>query len=121
MSNESLFERAQRTIPAGVNSPVRAFRAVGGTPRFITRGAGARVWDIEGHQYIDYVLSWGPLIAGHAHPAVLAAVALAARDGLSFGMPTEAEIAAALEGLKCRCGTHMGILRAVKRAAEMMG
>jgi len=92
MSNDDLFARAQRTIPAGVNSPVRAFRAVGGTPRFISRGAGARVWDVEGREYIDYVMSWGPLIAGHAHPAVVKAVAEAARNGLSFGMPTEAEI-----------------------------
>jgi len=92
MTNELLFARAQRVIPAGVNSPVRAFRAVGGTPRFIARGAGARVWDVEGREYIDYVMSWGPLIAGHAHPAVVKAVSEAARDGLSFGMPTEAEI-----------------------------
>ncbi len=91
-SNELLFERAQGVIPGGVSSPVRAFNAVGGTPRFITRGKGARVWDAEGRSYIDYVLSWGPLIAGHAHPAVIEAVERAARDGLSFGMPTEIEI-----------------------------
>lgn len=90
--NDRLFERAQRSIPAGVNSPVRAFRAVGGNPRFIARGAGPYVWDVDGHRYIDYVLSWGPLIAGHAHPRVVEAVSGAARHGLSFGAPTEAEI-----------------------------
>ncbi len=90
--SEELFARAQRTIPAGVNSPVRAFRAVGGTPRFIARGVGPHVWDVDGNRYIDYVLSWGPLIAGHAHPEVIEAVKKAAASGLSFGAPTEAEI-----------------------------
>ena len=90
--NELLFERAQRSVPAGVNSPVRAFRAVGGTPRFITHGEGARVWDADGRAYIDYVCSWGPLILGHSHPAVIEAVQRAASSGLSFGMPTEIEI-----------------------------
>ncbi len=90
--NDQLFERAQRSIPAGVNSPVRAFRAVGGNPRFITRGSGPYVWDADGQRYIDYVLSWGPLIAGHAHPRVVEAVQKAATNGLSFGAPTEAEI-----------------------------
>ncbi len=92
MNSEDLFARAQRCIPAGVNSPVRAFRSVGGTPRFIVRGAGPHIWDVDGKRYIDYVLSWGPLIVGHAHPAVLEAVGNAARNGLSFGAPTEAEI-----------------------------
>ena len=68
--NDQLFERAQRLIPGGVNSPVRAFRAVGGTPRFLARGAGAYVWDADGKHYIDYVGSWGPLILGHAHPEI---------------------------------------------------
>jgi glutamate-1-semialdehyde 2,1-aminomutase len=90
--SEALFARAQRSIPAGVNSPVRAFRAVGGSPRFIARGAGPYVWDVDGHRYIDYVLSWGPMIVGHAHPEVLAAVNKSASQGLSFGAPTEAEI-----------------------------
>jgi glutamate-1-semialdehyde 2,1-aminomutase len=90
--NDELFERAQRWIPGGVNSPVRAFRAVGGTPRFFERGAGAYVWDAEGQRYIDYVGSWGPLILGHAHPQVIAAVRAAAAKGLSFGAPTEAEV-----------------------------
>src|SRR5256714_2269751 len=90
--NDELFERAQRTIPAGVNSPVRAFRSVGGTPRFFVRGEGPYLWDADGQRYIDYVGSWGPAIVGHAHPAVVAAVQSAAARGLSFGAPTEAEI-----------------------------
>jgi hydroxymethylpyrimidine/phosphomethylpyrimidine kinase len=87
-----LFERAQRVIPGGVNSPVRAFRAVGGTPRFISRAQGAYLWDAEGKRYIDYIGSWGPMILGHGHPAVLEAVQKAAVDGFSFGAPTEREI-----------------------------
>jgi glutamate-1-semialdehyde 2,1-aminomutase len=93
--NDELFARAQRTIPAGVNSPVRAFRSVGGTPRFFTRGEGPYLWDANGRRYIDYVGSWGPAILGHAHPDVVRAVQEAARHGLSFGAPTEAEIAMA--------------------------
>ena len=91
-SNQQLFERAQRVIPGGVNSPVRAFRAVGGTPRFIARAQGAYMWDAEGTRYIDYIGSWGPMILGHGHPAVLEAVQKAALDGFSFGAPTEREI-----------------------------
>ncbi|GAB4035087.1 MAG: glutamate-1-semialdehyde 2,1-aminomutase [Rubrivivax sp.] len=90
-TNAAAFERAQRVIPGGVNSPVRAFRAVGGTPRFVKRAQGAYVWDVEGRRYIDYIGSWGPMILGHGHPAVLEAVTRAAMDGLSFGAPTEAE------------------------------
>jgi glutamate-1-semialdehyde 2,1-aminomutase len=90
--NDELFERAQRSIPAGVNSPVRAFRSVGGTPRFIVRGEGPYVFDADGTRYIDYVGSWGPAIVGHAHPVVVDAVQRAAINGLSFGAPTEAEI-----------------------------
>jgi len=90
--NEALFVRAQRTIPGGVNSPVRAFRSVGGTPKFITRGEGPFVWDANGKRYIDYVGSWGPAIVGHAHRAVVSAVQKAAVHGLSFGAPTEAEV-----------------------------
>jgi glutamate-1-semialdehyde 2,1-aminomutase len=90
--NDELFIRAQRTIPAGVNSPVRAFRSVGGTPRFLTRGQGPYVWDADGKRYIDYVGSWGPAILGHAHPAVVRAVQESAVHGLSFGAPTEVEI-----------------------------
>jgi glutamate-1-semialdehyde 2,1-aminomutase len=90
-TNAAAFERAQRVIPGGVNSPVRAFRAVGGTPRFISRAQGAYLWDVEGTRYIDYIGSWGPMILGHGHPAVLDAVVQAAHSGLSFGAPTEAE------------------------------
>ena len=90
--NEQLFARAQRTIPAGVNSPVRAFRSVGGTPRFFVRGEGASLWDADGKRFIDYVGSWGPAILGHAHPKVVDAVREAAAHGLSFGAPTEMEV-----------------------------
>jgi glutamate-1-semialdehyde 2,1-aminomutase len=92
MSNASLFARAQRSIPGGVNSPVRAFRAVGGTPLFMERAAGAYLWDAEGRRYIDYVGSWGPMVAGHTHPAVVEAVQEAASRALSFGAPTQAEV-----------------------------
>lgn len=95
--NAALFERAQVSIPGGVNSPVRAFRAVGGTPRFIARAEGAYMWDAEGTKYIDYIGSWGPMILGHGHPAVLDAVLKAARDGFSFGAPTEREVELAEE------------------------
>ena len=91
-TNEALFARARRSIPGGVNSPVRAFGAVGGTPRFIARAAGAYLWDVEGRRYLDYIGSWGPMILGHAHPAVVEAVRRAAGEGLSFGAPTEREI-----------------------------
>ena len=96
-TNEQLFERAQKVIPGGVNSPVRAFRAVGGTPRFIARAEGAYVVDAEGKRYVDYIGSWGPMILGHGHPAVLEAVLKAARDGFSFGAPTEREVELAEE------------------------
>jgi glutamate-1-semialdehyde 2,1-aminomutase len=90
--SESLFERAQRSIPGGVNSPVRAFRAVGGVPPFFERASGAYLWDADGRRYIDYVGSWGPMLAGHSHPQVVAAVQAAAARALSFGAPTEAEL-----------------------------
>jgi glutamate-1-semialdehyde 2,1-aminomutase len=89
-SNNELFERAARVIPGGVNSPVRAFRAVGGTPRFIARGEGAYIHDAEGKRYVDYIGSWGPMILGHGHPAVLEAVQKAAVEGFSFGAPPSA-------------------------------
>lgn len=89
--SEALFERAKNTIPGGVNSPVRAFKAVGGTPRFMDRSDGAYIWDADGQRYIDYVLSWGPMIMGHNHPEVREAVIKAAETGLSFGCPTEIE------------------------------
>ena len=90
--SEALFERAKHTIPGGVNSPVRAFKAVGGTPRFMERADGAYLFDADGKRYIDYVLSWGPMIMGHNHPRVREAVVEAAQSGLSFGCPTEIEI-----------------------------
>jgi glutamate-1-semialdehyde 2,1-aminomutase len=89
--SSELFAEAQRLIPGGVNSPVRAFRGVGGTPRFVERGAGAWLYDVDGNRYVDYVLSWGPLILGHAHPDVVAAVAEQAARGTSYGAPTELE------------------------------
>ncbi len=91
-NNDTLFARAQRTTPGGVNSPVRAFRSVGGTPRFITRAAGPYFWDADDKRYIDYIGSWGPAIVGHAHPIVVKAVQDAAARGLSFGAPTEGEV-----------------------------
>ncbi len=90
--NQTLFDRARLVIPGGVNSPVRAFRAVGGTPRFVKRAQGAYFWDANDKRYIDYIGSWGPMILGHGHPAVLEAVQKAALDGFSFGAPTEREI-----------------------------
>jgi len=96
-NNDSLFTRAQRSTPGGVNSPVRAFRSVGGTPRFITRAEGPYFWDADGKRYIDYIGSWGPIIVGHAHPAVIKAVQEAAARGLSFGAPTEGEVEMAEE------------------------
>ena len=90
--NQTLFDRAKHVIPGGVNSPVRAFRAVGGTPRFVKRAQGAYFWDANDKRYIDYIGSWGPMILGHGHPAVLEAVQKAALDGFSFGAPTEREI-----------------------------
>ncbi|NNF05561.1 MAG: glutamate-1-semialdehyde 2,1-aminomutase [Candidatus Eisenbacteria bacterium] len=90
-TNEQLFDQAQRIIPGGVNSPVRAFGSVGGTPRFISRAEGAYVWDAEGKRYLDFVGSWGPMILGHANPVVVAAVQEQSQHGLSFGAPTELE------------------------------
>src|SRR5438874_4168856 len=90
--SEALFAEAQELLPGGVDSPVRAFRAVGGTPRFIARGKGAAVWDVDDNRYIDYLASWGPLIAGHAHPGVVAAIQEAASRGTSYGAPTQAEV-----------------------------
>jgi glutamate-1-semialdehyde 2,1-aminomutase len=98
--NQTLFDRAAKVIPGGVNSPVRAFRAVGGTPRFVQRAQGAYFWDANGQRYIDYIGSWGPMILGHGNPVVLEAVQKAALDGFSFGAPTEREIELAEEILK---------------------
>ena len=90
--SSELFAKAQGYIPGGVNSPVRSFRSVGGTPLFIQRGKGSRVWDADGNELVDYVGSWGPLILGHAHDSVVEAVERALGNGLSFGAPTEAEV-----------------------------
>jgi glutamate-1-semialdehyde 2,1-aminomutase len=95
--SQELFERAQRVIPGGVNSPVRAFRAVGGTPRFMVSGRGPYLTDADGREYVDCVASWGPMILGHAHPAVVDAVRAAAGHGLSFGTPTQGEVELAVE------------------------
>ena len=91
--NIQLFDRARQVIPGGVNSPVRAFNAVGGTPPFIARAQGAHIWDANGKQYVDYIGSWGPMILGHGHPDVIQAVQAALHDGFSFGAPTEREVA----------------------------
>ena len=114
--NEELFLRAQKTIPGGVNSPVRAFRSVGGTPRFFARGEGAYAWDADGKRYIDYVGSWGPLILGHADPDVVRAVQQAAALGLSFGAPTEAEIE--LAELLVKLVPSMELVRLVSSGTE---
>ena len=91
-SNHELFQRAIKRMPGGVNSPVRAFKSVGGEPFFTQRAEGAYLWDVEGKRYIDYVGSWGPMVAGHNHPHVREAVERAIRDGLSFGTPCPAEV-----------------------------
>ncbi len=114
--NDALMERARRVIPGGVNSPVRAFRAVGGTPRFVQRAQGPYFWDANDRRYIDYIGSWGPMILGHGHPAVLEAVQQAAADGFSFGAPTEREIELAEEILALRPGMEM--LRLVNSGTE---
>jgi glutamate-1-semialdehyde 2,1-aminomutase len=114
--NQELFERAQRHIPGGVNSPVRAFRSVGGTPRFFRKGEGARVQDVDGKWYIDYVGSWGPMIVGHSHQKVVRAVQLAAADGLSFGAPTEREVEMA--DLLCHLVPSMDMVRLVSSGTE---
>ncbi|HEX5092460.1 MAG TPA: aminotransferase class III-fold pyridoxal phosphate-dependent enzyme, partial [Burkholderiales bacterium] len=114
--NDELFARAQARIPAGVNSPVRAFRAVGGTPPFLERASGAHLWDVEGRRYIDYVGSWGPMVAGHTHPAVVEAVQAAAARALSFGAPTAAEVEMA--ELLCRLVPSLELVRLVSSGTE---
>ncbi|OGA73737.1 MAG: glutamate-1-semialdehyde-2,1-aminomutase [Betaproteobacteria bacterium RIFCSPLOWO2_12_FULL_65_14] len=116
MTNETLFQRAQRIIPAGVNSPVRAFRAVGGAPVFFERASGAHLWDVEGRRYIDYVGSWGPMVAGHTHPEVVKAVQAAAARALSFGAPTQAEIE--LAETLCRLVPSLDMVRLVSSGTE---
>ena len=92
MNNKTLFNLSKRIIPGGVNSPVRAFQAVGGTPVFFNKGKGSKVVDVEGKQYIDYVGSWGPLILGHSHPVILSKLNQVMKKGLSFGVPTKIEL-----------------------------
>jgi len=116
MSSDSLFERSKRLVPGGVNSPVRAFGAVGGTPVFFARAAGAHLWDVDGKRYIDYVGSWGPMFAGHTHPAVVAAVQKAAAAALSFGAPTEAEVE--LAETLCRLVPALEQVRLVSSGTE---
>jgi len=114
--NDTLFARAQKTTPGGVNSPVRAFRSVGGSPRFITRAEGPYFWDADDKRYTDYIGSWGPAIVGHAHPAVVKAVQEAAARGLSFGAPTEGEIEIAEE--ICRLVPSIEQVRLVSSGTE---
>ncbi len=114
--SKALFERAQRVIPGGVNSPVRAFRAVGGTPVFVSRAEGAYLYGAEGALYVDYVGSWGPMILGHAHPAVIAAVTEAAARGTSYGAPTELEVRFAERIIELYPSIEM--LRAVSSGTE---
>ncbi|WP_111642375.1 glutamate-1-semialdehyde 2,1-aminomutase [Marinimicrobium alkaliphilum] len=114
--SETLFSQAQRHIPGGVNSPVRAFKAVGGTPVFFERAEGAYLWDADDQRYIDYVLSWGPMVMGHAHPVVIDAVIEAARKGLSFGAPTERETQ--LADLLCARVPNMDMVRLVNSGTE---
>ena len=114
----ALFGRARKVIPGGVNSPVRAFRGVGGTPLFIRRGAGATITDADGREYIDYVGSWGPMILGHAHPQVIAAIQEAAARGTSYGAPTELEIELAEEVIEAFPSIEM--LRLTSSGTEAM-
>jgi len=114
--NFELFQRAAAVIPGGVNSPVRAFKAVGGTPRFVTRAQGAYFWDANGQRYIDYIGSWGPMILGHGHPAVVEAVQKALLEGFSFGAPTEREVELAEEIL--RHVPSMDMVRLVSSGTE---
>lgn len=114
--SDNLFERAQRSIPGGVNSPVRAFRSVGRTPLFIKRAQGSHIWDVDGTEYIDYVGTWGPAILGHAHPQVIEAIRKAALDGTSFGAPTELEVRMA--ELICTLVPSVEMVRMVNSGTE---
>ena len=114
--SQQLFERAQRFIPGGVNSPVRSFRAVEGTPPFIARGNGAHVWDVDGNEYIDYLGSWGPLALGHAHPAIVDAVQRVAAGGTSFGAPVEQEVQ--LAEMICQALPSVDMVRLVNSGTE---
>lgn len=114
--SREILERSRDLFPGGVNSPVRAFRGVGGDPVVAARGEGARIWDVDGREYIDYVLSWGPLVLGHAHPMVLDAIDAAMRNGTSFGMPTELEVQ--LGGLVRERMPHVEMMRFVSSGTE---
>ncbi len=114
--SEILFTEAQQYIPGGVNSPVRSFKAVGGTPAFLARGQGSRVWDVDGNEYIDYLGSWGPLVLGHAHPAVVDAVKKAAEKGTSFGAPVQQEVE--LAKLICQALPSVEMVRLVSSGTE---
>ena len=114
--NQELFDESQKIIPGGVNSPVRAFRSVGGTPLFFQRGQGAYVWDADGKKYTDYVGSWGPMIVGHCHPEVVKAVQDAAAQGLGFGAPTAAELE--LAKLLCKLLPSLEMVRLVSSGTE---
>ena len=115
-ANQRLFNAAKKVIPGGVNSPVRAYKAVGGTPVFIDHAHGAYIYDTEGKEYIDYVCSWGPMILGHADPLVVAAVQAAAGQGLSFGAPTAMETK--LAELTCSSVAHIEQVRMVNAGKE---
>ena len=112
----SLFARSQKLLPGGVNSPVRSFGAVGGTPPFLAKGQGARVWDVDGNEYVDFLGSWGPLVLGHAHPAIIEAVKQAADGGTSFGAPTERELE--LAELIAQAMPSIDLLRLVSSGTE---
>ena len=114
--SEKLFAQAQQYIPGGVNSPVRSFRAVGGTPPFIAKGSGAHIWDEDGNEYIDYLGSWGPLVLGHAHPSVVDALKTAAAGGTSFGAPVAQEVE--LAQLVCEAIPSIGMIRLVNSGTE---
>ena len=114
--SKNLFQEAQKYLVGGVNSPVRAFRGVGGEPIFVTKGKGSKFWDVDGNEYIDYVLSWGPLLFGHAHPKIVKAVKDAAWKGTSFGIPTEQETT--LAKLVQKAFPSMEMMRLVSSGTE---
>jgi glutamate-1-semialdehyde 2,1-aminomutase len=111
-----LMERAVRRLPGGVNSPVRAFRSVGGDPLFMQRGEGSRIFDVDGNSYVDYVMSYGPLVLGHAHPEVVGAIERAARKGTTFGAPTELEVE--LAELVCEAVSSVEVVRMTNSGTE---
>jgi glutamate-1-semialdehyde 2,1-aminomutase len=111
-----LMERAVRRLPGGVNSPVRAFRSVGGDPLFMQRGEGSRIFDVDGNSYVDYVMSYGPLVLGHAHPEVVGAIERAARKGTTFGAPTELEVE--LAELVCEAVPSVDVVRMTNSGTE---